>query len=117
VAYAAVTDQAALDAFLLAGRAEGVLPALETAHAVAHAVELAAEMPRDTNLVMNMSGRGDKDVEEALRLFGGEVPEPPKRGPKRKGKRRSKKPQGDGDEGGDDSSPADGRTDDGDDGD
>ena len=117
VAYAAVTDEAALDAFLLAGRAEGVLPALETAHAVAHAVELAAEMPRDTNLVMNMSGRGDKDVEEALRLFGGEVPEPPKRGPKRKGKRRSKKPQGDGDEGGDNSSPADGRADDGDDGD
>ena len=87
VEYVSVPDGTALEWFLGCARAEGILPALETAHAVAHTVELAATMPRDSDVVMNMSGRGDKDVEEALRLMGGEVE--PARGQKTKRRKRS----------------------------
>ena len=73
VAYTSVTDEQALDAFLLCARCEGIIPALETAHAIAHAVTLAAAMPKDTNLVVNLSGRGDKDVSEAARLLGDRI--------------------------------------------
>ncbi|MCH8270726.1 MAG: tryptophan synthase subunit beta [Planctomycetes bacterium] len=70
VEYVSVTDAKALDAFTLLARAEGIIPALESAHAIAHALVLAADMPRSANLVINLSGRGDKDVEEAARLLG-----------------------------------------------
>ena len=70
VEYTAIEDGAALDGFLLCAREEGIIPALETAHAVAYTVDLASEMPRETNVVINLSGRGDKDVEEAARLLG-----------------------------------------------
>jgi tryptophan synthase beta chain len=69
VSYHAVTDDQALDAFLLLARTEGIIPALETAHAVAFAVRHAATLKKDQNLVINCSGRGDKDVEEASRLL------------------------------------------------
>lgn len=69
VQYTSVTDQEALDAFLWCCRDEGIIPALESSHAVAHAVVVAATMPKDTNLIINLSGRGDKDVEEASRLL------------------------------------------------
>jgi tryptophan synthase beta chain len=69
VEYTAVTDEVALEAFLWCARDEGIIPALETAHAVAGGVELAARMPKDTNLVINLSGRGDKDVSEAAILL------------------------------------------------
>lgn len=69
VEYTSVTDEQALEAFLWCCRDEGIIPALESSHAVAHAVHLASEMPKDTNLVINLSGRGDKDVEEASRLL------------------------------------------------
>ncbi|MCC6678075.1 MAG: tryptophan synthase subunit beta [Phycisphaerales bacterium] len=69
VAYTAVTDKEALDAFTLLARAEGIIPALESAHAVAHALDAAAQMPRDAHLVICLSGRGDKDVDEAARLL------------------------------------------------
>jgi tryptophan synthase beta chain len=71
VEYGAADDAAALDAFERLARTEGILPALETAHAVARAIELAAEMPRTSNLVINLSGRGDKDCQEVARLLEG----------------------------------------------
>jgi tryptophan synthase beta chain len=61
--YVAVTDEEALDAFALLTRLEGIIPALESAHAVAHAVRLAATLPREARLVIGLSGRGDKDVD------------------------------------------------------
>lgn len=70
VRYTAVTDEEALDAFLMLARMEGIIPALETAHAIAEGVRVAATMGKDQHLVINCSGRGDKDVEEAARLLG-----------------------------------------------
>jgi tryptophan synthase beta chain len=69
VAYIVVDDAEALQAFQQFSELEGIIPALETAHAVAGAMRLAAEMPRDQTLVINVSGRGDKDVQEAMRLL------------------------------------------------
>jgi tryptophan synthase beta chain len=74
VEYTAATDAEALDAFLWCAQDEGIIPALETSHAVAHAVRLAATMPKETNVVINLSGRGDKDVTEAARLLGDRIP-------------------------------------------
>ncbi|MEE2894563.1 MAG: tryptophan synthase subunit beta [Planctomycetota bacterium] len=71
VRYVTADDTEALDAFQLLSRLEGVIPALETAHAISAAVKLAAGMPRDAHLVLNCSGRGDKDVQEAMRLLEG----------------------------------------------
>jgi tryptophan synthase beta chain len=68
--YVAVTDDEALDALGLLSRLEGILPALESAHAVAHAIRLAATLPRETRLVIGLSGRGDKDV-DTVRAAGG----------------------------------------------
>ena len=62
VSYVAITDEQALDAFHLCARLEGIIPALEPAHALAHVVELAPSLPNDHLLVMNMCGRGDKDI-------------------------------------------------------
>lgn len=70
VEYTAVTDEQALEAFLWCARDEGIIPALESSHAVADGVRRASQMPKDTNLVINLSGRGDKDVSEAARLLG-----------------------------------------------
>ncbi|MEL7485454.1 MAG: tryptophan synthase subunit beta, partial [Planctomycetota bacterium] len=70
VEYTSVGDAAALDSFTQLARLEGIIPALETAHAVAETVCRAASMPRDQHIVMNCSGRGDKDVQEASRLLG-----------------------------------------------
>src|ERR671932_218047 len=63
--YASVTDEEALEAFETTARLEGIIPALETAHALYHAEKVAKELGPGTNLVMNLSGRGDKDVEVA----------------------------------------------------
>ena len=62
VSYVSITDDQALDAFHLCARLEGIIPALEPAHALAHVVELAPGLPADHILVMNMCGRGDKDI-------------------------------------------------------
>jgi tryptophan synthase beta chain len=62
VRYLPITDREALDAFQLCARLEGILPALEPAHALAQVVKLAPTLPKDHLLVMNMCGRGDKDV-------------------------------------------------------
>jgi len=68
VTYTAVSDAQALEAFETLTRAEGILPALESAHAVAYAVGLAREMPKSRWILVNLSGRGDKDLDEFLRL-------------------------------------------------
>ena len=60
--YVAVTDDEALEAFKLCTRLEGIIPALEPAHALAHVIKIAPDLPRDHLLVMNLCGRGDKDV-------------------------------------------------------
>ncbi len=70
VEYTSVTDDEALEAFSLLGRLEGIIPALETAHAIAAAVVKAASMTADQSMVINISGRGDKDVQEVERLLG-----------------------------------------------
>jgi len=62
VNYVAVTDQEALKAFQLCTRLEGIIPALEPSHALAYVEKLAPTLPRDNLLVMNMCGRGDKDI-------------------------------------------------------
>jgi len=71
VEYVAATDGEALAAFDLLARTEGIIPALETSHAVHAAVALARDLPRETCVVINVSGRGDKDVNEVIRLRGG----------------------------------------------
>ena len=63
VAYGKVSDSEALEAFRLLARTEGILPALESAHAIAFAVRLAGRMPKRAWVLVNLSGRGDKDLE------------------------------------------------------
>ena len=71
--YEPVTDQEALDAFATLAKVEGIIPALESAHAIAHAVKLAKTLPGDAVIVVNLSGRGDKDVHTAQGLLGGNL--------------------------------------------
>lgn len=65
--YVAVTDEEALEAFELLARLEGVLPALEPAHALAYTCQLARQLPKDAIVLANLSGRGDKDVEVVMK--------------------------------------------------
>ena len=58
-----VTDEDALEGFRMLSRAEGIMPALESAHAVFHAARLAATLPKDKVILVNLSGRGDKDLD------------------------------------------------------
>ena len=60
--YVSITDSEAVEAFQLTTRLEGIIPALEPAHAVAHAMKIAGDLPADHLMVINMSGRGDKDM-------------------------------------------------------
>ena len=62
VEYASATDDEALKAFRLCSRMEGIIPALESAHAIAHVVKVAPDLPKDNLLVVCLSGRGDKDI-------------------------------------------------------
>jgi len=63
VGYTSVSDDEALEAFQMLSRLEGIIPALESAHAVAHALKVAREMKRDQVIIINLSGRGDKDID------------------------------------------------------
>lgn len=67
--YVSVTDQEALDAFSELSRVEGIIPALESAHAVAYAMKLAKELSADQIMIVNLSGRGDKDVRQISEIF------------------------------------------------
>jgi tryptophan synthase beta chain len=68
--YVGVTDDEALEAFHQLTRLEGILPALESSHAVAYGMKLAAEMRPDQVVLVNLSGRGDKDVHTVAELEG-----------------------------------------------
>jgi len=68
--YEPVTDAEAMEAFAVVSRTEGIIPAIETAHALAGAMRLGRELGPEAVIVVNMSGRGDKDVETAARWFG-----------------------------------------------
>ena len=70
VEYVSVSDDEALEAFQLLSRTEGIIPALESSHAIAHAVKIAPTLPRDSIMVVNLSGRGDKDVNTVAELLG-----------------------------------------------
>ncbi len=70
---ATATDREALAAFALLGRTEGILPALESAHALAHVVELAPRLGPEALIVVNLSGRGDKDIYTVARAMGVEL--------------------------------------------
>ena len=70
VQYEAVTDDECLDAFMALSRTEGIIPALESAHAVAYALKLAKTMSPDQNILVNLSGRGDKDADFVAQHLG-----------------------------------------------
>ena len=68
--YASVTDDEALEAFTTLTREEGIMPALESAHAIAHVMKLAPTLPPETTIVACLSGRGDKDIHTVAEIMG-----------------------------------------------
>ena len=73
VTYVSATDDEALEAFSLCTRLEGIIPALEPAHALAHVMKIAGDLPNDHLLVMNLCGRGDKDVPTVAKALGDDL--------------------------------------------
>ena len=73
--YVPVTDDEAVDAFEYLSKTEGIIPAIESAHAVAHAMKIAPKMPKDKIIVINISGRGDKDCAAIARYRGEDISE------------------------------------------
>lgn len=71
--YVAVTDDEAVEAFEYLSRTEGIIPAIESAHAVAHAIKIAPQMQKDQIVVINISGRGDKDCAAIARYRGEDI--------------------------------------------
>ncbi|HID11099.1 MAG TPA: tryptophan synthase subunit beta [Candidatus Latescibacteria bacterium] len=71
VQYTSVSDEEALEAFGLCSRLEGIIPALESAHAIAYAAKVVPDMPREAVVIINLSGRGDKDVQQVAELWEG----------------------------------------------
>jgi tryptophan synthase beta chain len=69
IAYDYATDEEALAAFRKLSEVEGIIPALETSHAIAHVLKVAPEMPSDSLIIVNLSGRGDKDVAQAAQIL------------------------------------------------
>ncbi|KEO83754.1 tryptophan synthase subunit beta [Tumebacillus flagellatus] len=69
--YLPITDDEALDAFQMLSRVEGIIPALESSHAIAQVVKLAPTLPKDHIIVVSLSGRGDKDVHSVAQALGG----------------------------------------------
>ena len=67
--YVNITDQEALDAFHILSKTEGIIPALESAHAIAYALKMAPQMDKDKILIVNLSGRGDKDVGQIFEMM------------------------------------------------
>jgi tryptophan synthase beta chain len=74
VKYESVGDGEAIDAFFALSRKEGLIPAIESAHAVAYAIRLAARLGKGKNILVNLSGRGDKDVDFVLEKYGDFLP-------------------------------------------
>lgn len=73
VRYTYATDSEALAAFELLSRTEGIIPALESSHAIAEAVKVAPTLPKETVIIVNLSGRGDKDVQQVAKIKGIEL--------------------------------------------
>ncbi|TKD14638.1 MAG: tryptophan synthase subunit beta, partial [Mesorhizobium sp.] len=71
--YVPILDDEALEAFQLTTRVEGIIPALESAHAIAHAVKIVPAMDKDQIVIVNLSGRGDKDVHTVANMLGMEI--------------------------------------------
>jgi len=71
--YVTVTDEEAMEAFHLLSQTEGILPALECAHALGYAGKIAPSLGKDQIMVVNLSGRGDKDVQEVAKKMGVEL--------------------------------------------
>jgi tryptophan synthase beta chain len=69
VNYKSATDREAVEAFYGLSRMEGIIPALESSHAVAYAIKLAQELPKDQNILVNLSGRGDKDIDFVMEHY------------------------------------------------
>ncbi|MEI2357788.1 tryptophan synthase subunit beta [Mesobacillus zeae] len=67
--YVTISGSEALEAFQILSRTEGIIPALESSHAVAHAIKLAKELPDSESIIINLSGRGDKDVEQVFNML------------------------------------------------
>jgi tryptophan synthase beta chain len=74
VDYTYATDDKALEAFMKLARLEGIIPALESAHAVAESIVRAPKMSKDSLVIVNLSGRGDKDVAQAAAKVGLQMP-------------------------------------------
>jgi tryptophan synthase beta chain len=74
VEYVSATDDECLDMFMRLSRLEGIVPALESSHAVAHAAKLAATLPKDVKILVNLSGRGDKDADYVAERLGINLP-------------------------------------------
>ena len=70
VSYETINDAEAIDAFFQLSRVEGIIPALESAHAVGFAVKLAAQLKTDKSILVNLSGRGDKDIDYVVKKYG-----------------------------------------------
>jgi tryptophan synthase beta chain len=73
IEYVSASDDEALEAFRLVSQLEGIIPALESAHAVAHALKLARELTSEQTIIVNLSGRGDKDVQTVAEAAGEEI--------------------------------------------
>ncbi len=71
VNYCSVTDKEALHAVQVLSRVEGIIPALESSHAVAECIKIAPTLSKDHLLIVNISGRGDKDMESIMKYIGG----------------------------------------------
>jgi tryptophan synthase beta chain len=73
VEYVPILDDEALEAFQVTTKVEGIIPALESAHAIAHAMKIAPKMKKDEIVIVNLSGRGDKDVHTVAGMMGMEI--------------------------------------------
>ena len=71
--YVPVTDDEAVNAFIYLSKTEGIIPAIESSHAVAYGMKLAAKMPKGKIIIINLSGRGDKDVAAIARYMGEDI--------------------------------------------
>ena len=89
--YRPITDAEAMEAFALLCRTEGIIPAIESAHAIAGAVQLGRELGPDGVVLVNLSGRGDKDVDTAAKWFGMIDPRRERRRGQRHGHRRGRR--------------------------
>jgi tryptophan synthase beta chain len=74
ITFLSATDDEALSAFQLLSKLEGIIPALEPAHAIAKVLQLAPKKPKDHLMVINLSGRGDKDLDSVVRHLGSNAP-------------------------------------------